>query len=78
MMSFLQTSAAPALIQAGAKAHWMRLNERRFIMLFTGFCPSAVADPALVRQAFTTAKGSVAGIWPFDIENWPGRLICSF
>lgn len=56
-------------IQSLAKAHWMRLNEPAVYQAAAYFLPVSGWLTQRLCGNFHDCQGSVAGIWPFDIEK---------
>lgn len=56
-------------IQGRAKAHWMRLNEPHLYRSVFRFLPVSGWLTQRLCGQFHDCEGSVAGIWPFDIEK---------
>ncbi|MBE0600771.1 MAG: FGGY-family carbohydrate kinase [Firmicutes bacterium] len=57
------------MIQSGAKAHWMKINEPAVYDAVHCFLPVSGWLTRRLCGSFYDCEGSVAGIWPFDIEK---------
>lgn len=56
-------------IQDGAKGHWMRLNEPHLFHCVFKFLSVSGWLTQKLSGNFHDSEGSVAGLWPFDIEK---------
>lgn len=56
-------------IQDGSKAHWMRLNEPHHFLAISKFLSVSGWLTQQLSGNFHDSEGSVAGLWPFDIER---------
>ncbi|MEI8133400.1 MAG: FGGY family carbohydrate kinase, partial [Leptolinea sp.] len=56
-------------IQEGAKAHWMKLNEPHLYQVVYKFLSVSGWLTQQLCGTFHDSEGSVAGMWPFDIEK---------